>query len=388
MASGRFLDYVAQGLAASRPVAATLAADVLSGALALYYAYDTGVLSVLDTDAPAWVEYPSAPVDAADVVFTPAGGIAATDVQAALEELDTEKATITYVDAKVAGLSWKQAVRVATTSALTLATDFENGDTIDGVVLATGDRVLIKNQASGVENGIYTVNASGAPTRATDADSGAELVNASVYVSEGTTLADTQWTCTTNATITVGVTSLAFAQFVAGGYTDENARDAIGTALTAGNGIDITVNDGADTITIDVDVSEVEATDSEMWTGTSTTKAVTPNKIFDAAVAQTLTDGATVTPDFNTGLNFEWTIGGNRTLANPTNTKNGQSGTIRITQDGTGTRVITYGANWRFPGGAAASGVLSTGAGDTDLLSYIVGSDGNIYATLGKDFAA
>lgn len=126
-------------------------------------------------------------------------------------------ATQAYVDAALAGLSWKQAVRAATTTAGTLASDFENGDTIDGVTLATGDRILVKNQASAAENGIYVVAASGAPTRATDANSGAELVNASVYVSEGTTLADTQWTCTTNATITVGSTGLAFAQLSSGG---------------------------------------------------------------------------------------------------------------------------------------------------------------------------
>jgi len=125
-------------------------------------------------------------------------------------------ATQSYVDAALAGLSWKQAVRAATTAALTLATDLENGDTLDGVALATGDRVLVKNQGSGAENGIYIVAASGAPTRASDANSGAELVNASVYVSEGTVNADTQWTCTTNATITVGSTSLAWAQLSAG----------------------------------------------------------------------------------------------------------------------------------------------------------------------------
>jgi hypothetical protein len=129
----------------------------------------------------------------------------------------SQKATKTYVDAKVAGLSWKQAVRAATTVAGTLASSFENGDTIDGVVLATGDRILIKNQASGAENGIYVVPASGAPARATDADAGAELVNATVYVSEGTTNADTQWTCTNNATPTLGSTSLAFAQMTTGG---------------------------------------------------------------------------------------------------------------------------------------------------------------------------
>jgi hypothetical protein len=149
----------------------------------------------------------------------------------------TQAAVKAYADALVAGLSWKQAVRAATTAALTLATDLENGDAIDGVTLATGDRILVKNQAAAADNGIYIVAASGAPARAADANSGAELVNASVYVSEGTTLADTQWTCTTNASITVGVTSIAFAQLTSGGGSV--ATDAIWDAkgdLAGGTG--------------------------------------------------------------------------------------------------------------------------------------------------------
>lgn len=269
-------------------------------------------------------------------------------------KLASQKATKTYVDGKVAGLSWKQAVRAATTANGTLSTAFANGQTIDGVTLATGDRILIKNQTTGSENGIYLVPASGSPTRTTDADSGAELVNASVYISEGTTQADTQWTCTTNATITVGSTSLTFAQINTSSFS----------------------------------VSGNEATSSEMWTGSSSSKIVTPKKVLDAAVPTALTDGATVTPDFNTGFNFEWTIGGNRTLANPTNTKSGQSGTIKIVQDATGSRTISYGNNWRFPGGSATAGVLSTAASAIDLIAYTVGSDGKIYATLSKAFAA
>jgi phage-related tail fiber protein len=127
-----------------------------------------------------------------------------------------------YVDAQLAKIASRK-VRVASTAGITLATGCENGDTIDGVTLATGDRVLLKNQTSGAENGIWVVAASGSPTRATDADSSAELVNASVWVAEGTANADTLWTCTTNAPITVGTTALTFTQFVAGGYSDENA---------------------------------------------------------------------------------------------------------------------------------------------------------------------
>jgi hypothetical protein len=133
----------------------------------------------------------------------------------------TKAASTAYADAAVAagvaGLSWKQAVRVATTAPGTLATDFDDAETVDGMTLATGDRLLVKDQADPTENGIYIVAASGAPTRATDANAGAELVNASCYVSEGTTNEDTQWSCTADAPITLGATNLPWAQITGTG---------------------------------------------------------------------------------------------------------------------------------------------------------------------------
>lgn len=97
--------------------------------------------------------------------------------------------TLSYMNARLAGIKPKASVRVATTAAGTLATSFENGDTIDGVTIATGNRILIKDQAASENNGIYTVNASGAPTRATDFDSLSPIdeINGSwVSVQEGT----------------------------------------------------------------------------------------------------------------------------------------------------------------------------------------------------------
>lgn len=119
-----------------------------------------------------------------------------------------------YVDNLLAGLKWKPTVVAASTAAGTLASDFENGDTLDGVVLATGNRILLKDQAAGAENGIYIVAASGAPTRATDADAGSELVNATVIVEQGTVNADKAFVCTNNA-ITLGVTAITFVNFAA-----------------------------------------------------------------------------------------------------------------------------------------------------------------------------
>ena len=108
-----------------------------------------------------------------------------------------DAATKLYVDNLVQGLSYKNEVRVATTANGALATVYENGDVIDGITLATGDRILIKNQTTQSENGIYTVNASGAPTRAVDADSSTDLNNATVFITDGTVGSGLQYTQTT-----------------------------------------------------------------------------------------------------------------------------------------------------------------------------------------------
>jgi hypothetical protein len=69
------------------------------------------------------------------------------------------------------GVAWKEPVRCASTANVTLASGVENGDTLDGITLATGDRILLKDQSTGSQNGIYTVNASGAPTPASSRSS-------------------------------------------------------------------------------------------------------------------------------------------------------------------------------------------------------------------------
>jgi hypothetical protein len=101
----------------------------------------------------------------------------------------------------------------------------------------------------------------------------------------------------------------------------------------------------------------------------------------------TLTDGATIAPDFSLSNNFTLTLtAAGRTLANPTNVTAGQSGVIVINQDGTGSRTITtYGSYFKFAGGTAPD--LSTGANDIDALSYYCVSSTIIIASLGADFS-
>ena len=92
----------------------------------------------------------------------------------------------------------------------------------------------------------------------------------------------------------------------------------------------------------------------------------------------TLTDGATVTPDFAASNNYTLTLGGNRTIANPTNLTAGQSGSIFLVQDGTGSRTAAWGSYWDFAGGTAP--VLTTTAAGVDRVDYVVRSSTSIHA--------
>lgn len=128
----------------------------------------------------------------------------------------TDAATTAYVDSAIASLNSlfdnKPSVRVATTAAGTLATSFANGQSVDGISLVTGDRILIKNQAAPADNGIYVVAASGAPTRATDMDSWAEVPGAFVIVEVGSTNADTIWLASSDQGGTLGTTAITWQQ--------------------------------------------------------------------------------------------------------------------------------------------------------------------------------
>ena len=92
-----------------------------------------------------------------------------------------------------------------------------------------------------------------------------------------------------------------------------------------------------------------------------------------------LTDGATITPDFDDNNNFSVTLGGNRTLANPSNITAGQSGVIVVTQDGTGSRTLSFGSNFKFAGGTAPT--LTTTASAVDVIAYYCESTSRITAT-------
>lgn len=153
-----------------------------------------------------------------------------------------DAATKSYVDSRAAGLDPKASVRAATTANISLT----GTQTIDGVALSSGDRVLVKDQATGSQNGIYVV-ASGAWTRATDMDADAEATAAAfMFVEEGTTNGDSGWLLTTNAPITIGTTALTFAKFTGNGTVTGGA----GLTLT-GSTLDVVAADNSITVNAD-----------------------------------------------------------------------------------------------------------------------------------------
>jgi phage-related tail fiber protein len=138
----------------------------------------------------------------------------------------TDAANKQYVDAVAAGRDWKESVRAATTADITLS----GAQTIDGVSVIAGDRVLVKNESSGADNGIY-VAAAGAWSRAADADTAADLnPGATVSVEEGTVNGDKRFTLTTNLPFTLGTTAQVWTVDASGGsYT----ADGQGIELSA-----------------------------------------------------------------------------------------------------------------------------------------------------------
>lgn len=150
----------------------------------------------------------------------------------------TDAATKQYVDSVAQGLDLKDSVRVATTAAGALGSDFENGDTVDGVVLQTGDRILIKNQTNAVENGIYIVQGSGSPSRSADMSTGSSAAGVYCFAREGTTNADTAFVCTTDRpSDVVGTNALTFTAFSHIDVTAGTNLNKVGQTLSLDNAL-------------------------------------------------------------------------------------------------------------------------------------------------------
>lgn len=185
------------------------------------------------------------------------------------------------LDNAVNGTGWREKVRVVAVADVSLSNGLENGDAIDSVTLATGDRVLLTAQSMDSENGIYVVVASGVASRAADLATGASAADAAVFVSEGTTYQNTQWRCTADiGSGVVGTDSLAFTQFGAG-----STYSADGSTLQlSGNTFSI-LNGGVGTTQLASNaVTTAKITDANVTAGKLASDSVTTAKILNANV--------------------------------------------------------------------------------------------------------
>ena len=155
-------------------------------------------------------------------------------------------------------------------------------------------------------------------------------------------------------------------------------------ATAAGSANEIQYNDGASGLAASADLTWDDSAKELTVAGKTVTDAVTVQKSAVAEI-ETLTDAATITPDLSTSCNYTVTLGGNRTLANPTNIVAGQSGSIFIVQDGVGGRTLAWGSYWDFAGGTAPT--LSTGIGAVDRVDYIVRSSTSIHAVFTGNYS-
>ena len=278
-----------------------------------------------------------------------------------------DAATKAYVDASKQGLDVKDSCRAATTANITLS----GTQTIDGVALSAGERVLVKNQTTGSENGIYTVVSGGSWTRASDADISAKVtLGMFTFVEEGTTNADSGWVLTTDGAIVLGTTSLSFTQFSGAGQITAgagltktgNTIDAVGTADR------ITVNadsiDIASTYVGQTSITTLGTIGTGTWNGSVIGASFGGTGVNNGS--STITLGGSLT--FSGAFTTAFTVTGNTSVTLPT------SGTLVNSAVTTLSSLSSVGTITTGTWNGTTISVASGGTGATTLTGLVKGN--------------
>lgn len=258
---------------------------------------------------------------------------------------DSQLANKAYVDGVAAGLDIKASCRAGTAANITL----EGLQTIDGVVLVAGNRVLVKSQTNASENGIYSVVDAAAWTRTTDMDQPAEFAGSFTFIEEGAAYADTGWVCTTNNPVVIGTTAINWVQFSSAGVVLAGAGlEKVGNTLNVltSNGVQV---DGSNKVTLKLN-------------------SVNPGLSQDGAGVKAVADAGRALTVSASGVGLD--LKANSGLSIISN----QLGVVLDTN-----KLTFNGANITLAAGGAATGV-STGDLQTSLLNYI-GKPAGSFAT-------
>lgn len=208
-----------------------------------------------------------------------------------------DAATKGFVEATSQGLDVKDSCKAATTGNITISTALNNGDTLDGVTLATNDRVLVKDQSTASQNGIYVVGSS--PARAADLAAGSDAAGMFTFIEQGTVNADNGFVCTSNkGSAVTGTNNLTFAQFSgAGQITTADGLQKSGNTIS----VDLKTNGGlvieSAEIALDLAASSITGT-LPVSKLTSVTSTATELNLLDGLNStttelNTCTDGST-----------------------------------------------------------------------------------------------
>lgn len=268
-----------------------------------------------------------------------------------------------YVDNLIQGLSWINPARAATTVTGVLATAYENGDVIDGVTLATNDRILLKDQATATENGVYIVQATGAPVRVDEMATGDTVANYSLFIQEGTANGD-QAFVQTNDTSGTGINSdivdtgeLTFVQFTGSG----SIIDGFGLTFTGS--------------TLDVNITEIMS-----LTGDQTALGI---KTFGDTTSSTDKDTGAVVVEGGVGIEENLNVGGTINVADTTTSTDKDTGAL-VVEGGVGIEEnLNVGGDFSVGGTFAITDATESTTKDTGALIIEnggLGVEGNINA--------
>ena len=303
-------------------------------------------------------------VNKADIATNVAAITSANTVIAAVSALTSvNKAAITSINGIIGdGGNYATSAELATVSAA-LATSIGNSNTnIAAVsVLTSVNKADIATNVAAITSANTVIGAVSVLTKTNlDAITSINTVVGTVSSTLATSIANSN---TAIAAVSV-LTSVNLARVIA---TSAALATSIGTRLPLAGGALTGILSATDVICsgVGVDVDALLGKDV---------------RIAKAAVADivSLSDGANISVDFNAGQNFAVQLAGNRTIDNPTNCVPGQTGSIFVIQDGTGSRTLSYGTNYKFPGGTAPT--LSTGASACDRIDYITFTSTNVHA--------
>ena len=329
----------------------------------------TGSATTIDTESltanRAVISNGSQKIAVSDVTSTELGYL--DGVSSAIQTQIDTKATTSYVNDAVAGLRTRIVVEAATTANIDLSADLQNGDTIDGVTLATGDEVLVKNQSTESQNGIYTVVSSGTANRSTEYDSIDELSGQMVIVNQGSANDNKFFLCSTNSNASLGSDSITFTQ-----VTPQNSGTV--TSIATGTGIDGGTITSTGTLSIDSTVATLTGTQ------TFTNKTLTSPKIGTSVLD---TNGNELLKLTATGSAVnELTYANAATGNKPTFTASGGDTNIGVSIQPKGSGTVTI-DNLTFPAADGSANQILTTNG-SGVLSFVDNSGGTAWQSAVK----